>query len=133
MTEARRGLDLLFFTALAFLFCHELDAVAQSEWRLLPFLSRLDDSTAYVWFVALHVPLFAGLLWWTSSTSPRTRRTAQLVLDAFMVIHAGLHFTLQHSPEYTFHSTLSEALIFGAGTLALLHATLTWRSRTGTG
>lgn len=122
-----RALDLLFFTALSLLLCHELDAVAQSEWRLLPVLSGLDDAAGYLWFVALHIPLFALLFWWTSSRAASTRRTAQLLLDAFMVVHAGLHLALHDRPEYTFHSPLSELLIFGAAALALPHAVLVWR------
>lgn len=128
MSERKtRAFDFLFFGALSLLLCHEMDAVAQAEWRLLPVLSGLDDTAGYLWFVALHVPLFALLLWWTSSPAARTRRTAQLSLDAFMVIHAGLHLALHDRPDYTFHSPLSGLLIFGAAALALPHAILTWR------
>lgn len=117
-------LDLLFFTGFAFLACHELDAVMQSEWRLLPFLNRLPDADAYEWFVYLHIPLFAVLMWWTASTSPTVRRRAQLIIDAFLVVHAVLHFSLRHQEAYTFHSTLSEVCIFGAGAVGLLHGSL---------
>jgi hypothetical protein len=76
-TVRPRHLDLLFFTGLAFLLCHELDAVAQAEWRLLPILSGMNDGDAYAVFVALHIPLFALVLWWTGSTALRTRRRSQ--------------------------------------------------------
>ena len=127
-TMRPRYLDLLFFTGLAFLLCHELDAVAQAEWRLLPFLSEMNDSDAYVMFVALHVPLLALMLWWTGSTVLRTRRRAQLLVDAFLVIHAGLHTALRFQADYTFHTTLSEACIYGAAVLGLIHAALSIRS-----
>ncbi|MEM7434783.1 MAG: DUF6713 family protein [Myxococcota bacterium] len=119
-----RYLDLLFFTGLALLLCHELDAVAQSEWRLLPYLSTLPDGEAYTLFVLLHIPLFALLLWWAGSLSAKVRKRTQLTIDAFMVFHAGLHFALRHQADYTFHSTLSEMCIFGAGAVGLLHAVL---------
>ena len=48
---------------LATLFTHELDAVSQSEWRLLYILRTMPDAQGAFWFVALHVPLFAALLW----------------------------------------------------------------------
>ena len=124
-----KHLDLLFFVGLSFLFCHELDAVAQSEWRLLPVLGRLSDVDAYPAFVLLHVPLFALVLWWTGSTSPRVRYRAQLGVDAFLVVHAGLHTALRSDELYTFHSTLSELCIYGAAALALVHAPLAVRSR----
>ena len=72
----RKYLDLLFFIGLSLLLCHELDAVAQAEWRLLPVLRTLTDASAYPIFVWLHVPLFALVLWWTGSTSLPVRRRA---------------------------------------------------------
>jgi len=122
-----RHLDLLFYTGLAFLLCHELDAVAQAEWRLLPFLSGMNDGDAYAAFVALHIPLFALVLWWTGSTTLRTRRRSQLFVDAFLVIHAGLHTALRSHEAYTFHTTLSEACIYGAAALGLIHTALSIR------
>ncbi len=119
-----RYLDLLFFTGLAFLLCHELDAVAQAEWRLLPFLSEMNDGDAYVVFVLLHVPLLALVLWWTGSTVPRARHRSQLLVDAFLVIHAGLHTALRSHEDYTFHTTLSDVCIYGAAALGLIHAAL---------
>lgn len=123
-----KTLDLLFFVAFAFLVCHELDAVMQAEWRLLPVLGGLDDERAYAWFVGLHIPLFALLMWWTGSTSPRTRFRAQIALDAFMVVHLGLHLALRSHPDNTFHSTLSELCIYGAGIVGLGHAVLALRA-----
>ena len=124
-----RYLDLLFFVGFALLACHELDAVAQAEWRLLPFLSQMADEDAYTVFVFLHVPLFALLMWWTSSTSALVRFRAQLSVDAFMVIHVGLHMLFRLHADYTFHSALSQVCIFGAGAVGLAHALLAMRAR----
>ena len=127
-TMRQRYLDLLFFTGFAFLLCHELDAVAQAEWRLLPFLSGMNDGDAYVVFVVLHIPLLALLLWWTGATVVRTRQRSQLFVDAFLVIHAGLHTALRSHGDYTFHTTLSDVCIYGAAALGLIHAALSVRS-----
>ena len=124
----RNYLDLLFFTGFAFLACHELDAVMQSEWRLLPILSRLGDDTAYFWFVVLHIPLFALLMWWTGNSSPRTRLRAQLAVDAFLAIHLALHVALRSHPDNTFRSLLSELCIYGAGVAGILHGALLLRA-----
>lgn len=130
-TQASKYLDLLFFTGFALLACHELDAVAQAEWRLLPFLNRMTEPDAYRWFVILHVPLFALLLWGTASRTPATRLWTQLGVDAFLVIHAGLHVAFHSNPLYTFHSTLSEVCIFGAGAIGLVHLILAARLSRG--
>ena len=47
---------------LAVLFIHELDAMTQSEWRLLYALSSLSDEQGRWWFVAINVPLFWALI-----------------------------------------------------------------------
>jgi hypothetical protein len=124
----RKHLDFLFFTGFAFLVCHELDAVMQAEWRMLPVLSGLSDDTAYFWFVLLHVPLFALLMACAGSTSPSTRFRAQIGLDAFMLIHLGLHLALRAHPENTFRSALSELCIYGAGLTGLVHGGLLLRA-----
>lgn len=123
----RKYLDLLFFVGLSLLLCHELDAVAQAEWRLLPVLRTFTDESAYPIFVWLHVPLFALVLWWTGSTSLPVRRRAQLGVDAFLVIHAGLHTALRSHEDYTFHSTLSMDCIYGAAVIGAVHSLFTWR------
>jgi hypothetical protein len=119
-----RALDLLFYLGFALLVCHELDAVAQAEWRLLPVLKNMGDEQAYRAFVVLHVPLFAILMWLTASRSRRIRLTTQLVIDVFMLAHAGLHLLFVNNDQYHFHSALSETLIFGAGAVGFIHLSL---------
>jgi hypothetical protein len=50
---------VLFYLGLGLLFSHELDAIVQSEWRLLYILRSMADEQAMPVFIALHVPLFA--------------------------------------------------------------------------
>jgi hypothetical protein len=87
----------------------------------------MNDGDAYVVFVLLHVPLLVFALWWTGSTAPRVRYRSQLVVDAFLVIHAGLHTALRSHEDYTFHTTLSEVCIYAAAALGLIHAALSIR------
>lgn len=110
----------VFNLMLAMLFTHELDAMAQSEWRLLYGLRNLSPADGQFWFVVLHVPLFAGVMWLTQQAPLRTRGVAQNALAVFAVIHAGLHYRLSDDRLYTFHSPLSVALIAGAALLGLL-------------
>ena len=119
-----RWLELLFCAALALLLSHELDAIAQAEWRLLPGLNSLGDSLGYELFVLLHVPFIAFIIWLLMSPLPAIRWRAQQVLDGFMLVHVGLHWLLADHSLNSFHSPLSQLLIFGAGLLALMHLTL---------
>ena len=110
----------VFNLMLGTLFTHELDAMTQSEWRLLYVLRGLPPPDGQFWFVVLHVPLFAAVMWLTQQAPLRIREMAQNALAAFAVIHAGLHYRLSDDPLYTFHSPLSVALIAGAALLGLL-------------
>lgn len=124
-----RWLELLFCVALALLITHELDAVAQAEWRLLPGLSLAGDKLGYDLFVLLHVPLIALIVWLVMHPLPVARQRAQLALDAFMVVHGCLHWLLSDHSLNTFHSPLSHLLIFGASAAAVCHLALLFRAR----
>ena len=119
----------LFPLGFGFLATHELDAVTQSEWRLLYVLRSLPDGLAETAFVALHVPLFALMVWLCQHPLPRLREASRLALSGFLVIHVGLHLRLQSHPLYSFHDVLSQTLIFGGGACGLLYLLLSWRER----
>lgn len=119
---------LIFWTGFALLLAHELDAVAQSEWRLLPLINLMADEPAYTVFVALHVPLVVVLIWLFTHPSKIVRWRSQLALDAFLCAHALVHWLMSGDAEYTFHSPLSKAMIFGGGAVGLVHGLLMLRS-----
>lgn len=119
--------DFVFYTGFAFLASHELDAVAQAEWKLLPILNTLADETAYVAFVAAHIPLFAVLLWLVGHRTEWLRSRARLAVDLFLIAHAGLHLLMSGHSLYSFHGVLSQVLIFGGGIVGLVHVALVRR------
>lgn len=127
--NALNASDLLFSLALGFLLTHEMDAVAQAEWHILPLFSALAEQQAYVWFVLTHVPLYALILWLVTSTTPGIRWWAQASIDLFLVIHVGLHLSLSQQADYHFNNALSLVLIFGAGLCGLLHLILLLNAR----
>lgn len=112
---------LLFYLGFATLMAHELDAMTQSEWRLLFVLRRLSEPIASSTFVILHVPLLAGILWLSAHRLEPIQHRSRLAFAAFLIIHAGLHKHLEHHPDYTFTSSLSLGLIYGAGLLGLAY------------
>ena len=111
----RRLPTLFSLLLLALLMAHELDAVAQSEWRLLPGLSLLDDGPGRRLFIALHVPLLMALTWALFLSSEVVQRRALLGLGAFMTVHVGLHATLEIPRVSSFPEWLSRDFILGAG------------------
>ncbi len=117
--------DLIFFTGFALLIAHELDAIQRHEWRIFPFLSNLKEDLSYQIFVILHVPLLVILLWLLSHPSENIRYWFQVSLDAFLIIHFGLHLLFKSHQEYEFKSLFSKTIIilmalFGISHLVLL-------------
>ena len=64
---------IVHYLDLLLLMTHELDAVRASEWKLLYVLRQLADAKTFAWFVALHVPLFFSILWFSHCPSRRLR------------------------------------------------------------
>jgi hypothetical protein len=102
-----------FYLGLGFLFSHELDAMVQSEWRLLYVLRSLPDQTAMPIFIWLHVPLFGAIAWLTHHSKPQIQGGSRHVFCAFLLVHAVLHYRLSSDPLSTFNSALSLTLIHG--------------------
>jgi hypothetical protein len=116
------GSDLLFFTAVSALLLHEMDAIDKKEWRLLFVLRRLPDDGALRWFIVLHFPLFVALMALVAASSP-TLRWVEGGVDAFLIVHAGLHEGLGWRGERAFANAFSRWLIWSAAALGALHMT----------
>ena len=116
--------DTVFYTGLGALMTHELDAVANGEWRVLPGLNALPDDVGMVVFILAHVPLFALIVALVASERRNLRDRSRLALAAFLVIHAGLHFLFRHHPAYQFSSLLSTILIYGGAAAGVLYLLL---------
>ena len=111
----------IYYLGLACLFTHELDAVTHSEWRLLFILRDRPDDVASPFFVALHVPLFFAILWLSHFPREAVRNATRVVVAAFLVIHAVLHFINASNPLAEFHGTLSRTLIVSAAACGIAY------------
>lgn len=113
--------NLIFYLGFATLITHELDAMTQSEWRLLFILRSLPDQIASFTFVVVHIPLIAGLLWVTNHKFISIRHWSRILVSTFLMVHIGLHKLLEHQPDYTFNSLLSLGLIYGGGLIGFIY------------
>jgi len=84
------------------------------EWRLLPILNSLSESSAELVFLIAHIPFFALAIAFVASTHQRTRLLAQRIASGFLILHGALHLAFLGQADYEFSSTLSSALIYGA-------------------
>lgn len=104
----------IFYSGLACILIHEMDAIQQKEWRIFPGLHLLDDRWGYQLFNLLHLPLyvflFAGLF------SPEGLALGmRRGLDLFFMIHVGLHLLFTFHPKNQFTGFFSWLWIGGAG------------------
>ena len=106
---------IILYLGVGALFTHELDAMTNHEWRVLPLTSFLGEELGRDVFVLLHIPLFALLIGLLSSANQSRRRATRLALAAFLAVHALLHWFFSEHPSYEFSSALSNTLILLAG------------------
>jgi ABC-type phosphate transport system permease subunit len=98
----------VYRASLAFLICHELDAVRNQEWTMLPLLSFLPNDIGYHVFTLLHVPIFTLVL--IFYRRPLFRKS----IDYFQIFHCGLHILALWCPRNQFTSVTSWILISGS-------------------
>lgn len=104
-----------FYLGIALLFTHELDAMPNHEWRMLPGLSLLPDAVGETVFLLAHVPLFVLLIAFVASLNLKTREIARGIASAFLIAHAAAHYLFSGISAYEFSSGVSSLLIYGAG------------------
>ncbi|NIL95063.1 MAG: hypothetical protein GTO71_11670 [Woeseiaceae bacterium] len=124
--------SFVFYLGLALFFTHELDAMTNHEWRVLPLLDGLKDSVGRITFVIAHVPIFAIVIASIASLNLRTRSMARDIASGFLVAHALLHFAFSGHSEYEFGSSLSSILIYGAALCGLLYFLARWMEEKAT-
>lgn len=107
--------DLLFLLVVSFLFAHEMDAIAQDEWRFFGALLSLGDEASYRFFVAAHIPLFIFIVWYSDTVWLQTG------LSVFAIVHVGLHWFLRDHPLIAFDNRFSWLWIGGSGLFAALY------------
>jgi len=103
----------IFYIGMSILFTHELDALINHEWRLLPLIGWLPDEYGELAFIFIHIPLFAILIALVASSNDKIRSLSRFGISIFLVIHGLLHVVFMGNASYEFTSALSNVLIFG--------------------
>lgn len=104
---------IIFCLGIGCLFTHEMDAMLNYEWRVLPLTSWLSDESGQRIFLLAHIPLFAVLTALIASSNETIRNRTQVLISAFLVIHGVLHVAFMSQQQYKFESIESNLLIFG--------------------
>ncbi len=123
--------NLVFYLGLGLLFTHEMDAMTNHEWRVLPLTSWLPDATGELVFLVAHVPLFAVTIAFVASLNTRVRALTQKIASGFLIVHAGLHAAFSGHEAYEFSSHVSSLLIYGAAVCGVVFFVLSAIGATG--
>lgn len=113
--------EKIFYLGVGMLFTHELDAMTNYEWRVLPLTSWIQEQYGEAVFVLLHIPMFAILVGLVASQNRKIRNRSMLGISVFMVVHALLHVAFSNHQHYLFESILSNFLIFGTAVCGLVY------------
>jgi hypothetical protein len=116
--------DTLLYLGVGLFFTHELDAMRNNEWLVLPPTSWLPSEYGEAVFVWAHIPLFAILVAALSSLNIKTRQNTQLGFSIFMVVHGILHAAFMGHEKYEFGSVTSSVLIYAGAMCGALYLLL---------
>ncbi|MBT6441397.1 MAG: hypothetical protein HOK61_03140 [Alphaproteobacteria bacterium] len=119
--------NVVFLLGLGTLVTHELDAMSNSEWLVLPIFRSLPEDVAVTVFVLGHIPLVAVIVGFVTSSKERTRNITKVTVSGFLVLHGIAHWFTSDDPSYQFTSSLSSALIYGGALLGAIHLLLSYR------
>lgn len=110
-----------FYLGIALLFTHELDAMPNHEWRVLPGLSSLPEAAAETAFLIAHVPLFVLIIAFIASLNLKVRAKARGIASGFLIVHAAGHYLFSGSAAYEFSTLVSSVLIYGAAVCGIAY------------
>ncbi len=114
-------LQIILSLELALLFTHEMDAIRHKEWNMFIILKDMHEKKAYQFFMLLHVPLYALVLFLLFSNH---QKSAVFVIDLFLIGHMFVHRGFKNHPANNLGNPLSKILINAAGLLAIIHLIL---------
>ncbi len=121
-------LTTLYYLSLSALFTHELDAVINSEWKMLFLLQDLSDDVAYPIFLLIHFPLFFLFFWLSHHSNQSVQLTFRRVISLFLVIHLGLHILQSGHPSNLFEGFISYSLIYLAAIFGSFYVLLSFHN-----
>ena len=120
--------DTLLYLGVGLLFTHELDAMRNQEWLVLPLTAWLPDDYAESVFVLAHIPLFAIVVAGLASLNTKIRKNTRIGFSLFLVVHGVLHMVFMTHQHYEFESLTSKLLIFGGALCGLIHLWLCYKA-----
>ena len=121
--------NIIFYLGMGTLFTHELDAMTNHEWRVLPLTSWMPDEYGALTFLLLHIPIFAVLIALVASRNEKIRFRSKIGISVFLIVHALFHILCSGNVNYEFVTITSNILIFGGAALGLVYSIMEFIER----
>ncbi|MDF1662540.1 MAG: hypothetical protein P1V97_12265 [Planctomycetota bacterium] len=126
LTSNRQGwANIAFYLIFALFACHEMDAIAAHEWRLLPLINMLEDKVAQVVFILGHIPIFSGLLLLAEHQNRTIKTRSRAAFAVVCGIHSLAHYALSGHELYEFQAPVETVTVHGAGAMGFIYLLLT--------
>ena len=106
-----------------FLIMHEYDAFHKAEWKMFKFLNKFSESTQYLIFLYLHVPLTLFCFYYLWTVINFNNFSLWLIISIFSISHLILHLFARKWKSNVFINIHSFIFILGwaiTGTINLL-------------
>jgi hypothetical protein len=107
-----------------FLLMHEFDAFHQGEWRMFRFLGKLKESTQYLLFLYIHIPLTLFCFYYLWSTYRFNHFVLWLIMNSFSIVHLFLHLMAIRWKSNVFRNVHSFIFIIGWGITGVINLML---------
>ena len=114
----------IFYLGFGTLATHELDAMSNHEWRVLPLTSWIPDEYGISVFLFMHIPLFAILVALAASINTKIRNRSRIGISIFLLFYGLLHSLFIGNENYEFTNLSSNILIYGAAALGFVYLLL---------
>ncbi|MCL2140269.1 MAG: hypothetical protein FWH42_01110 [Dehalococcoidia bacterium] len=118
------ALKTIFVALISLLFIHEMDAIRNKEWEMIPLLNRMDDNEAYQVFLLAHLPLFLIVLSLLALSSGSVQTFFFYIFDGMLILHTFVHFIFRNHYLNRFKRN-SYRIMYGIGGIAVIHLGLT--------
>ena len=107
-----------------FLFMHEFDAFHQGEWKMFRFLGKLKESTQYLLFLYIHIPLTLFCFYYLWSTNSFNHFVLWLIMNILSIFHLLLHLIAIRWKSNVFKNIHSFIFITGWGITGIINLML---------
>jgi len=104
-----------------FLIMHEYDAFHQAEWKMFKFLRRFSESTQYLIFLYLHIPITLFCLYYLWTVINFNNFSLWLIINIFSICHLILHLFARKWKSNVFNSFHSFIFVFGWAVTGILN------------